>query len=113
MTTFDPVKILSGLIDIKSLSKEEEPAAVYIENILIQHKVQFTRDKNNVWTKNKHFQEGKYTILLNSHLDTVKPNKGYTKEPYKSIIEDGKLFGLGSNDAGGEGSFFRKKEPSF
>ena len=101
MTTFDPVKILSGLIDIKSLSKEEEPAAAYIENILTEHEVQFIRDKNNVWAKNKHFQEGKYTVLLNSHLDTVKPNKGYAKDPYKSIIEDGKLFGLGSNDAGG------------
>ena len=63
MTTFDPVKILSGLIDIKSLSKEEEPAAVYIENILKEHKVQFTRDKNNVWTKNKHLKS-----LLNKAL---------------------------------------------
>ena len=69
MTTFDPVKVLSGLIDIKSLSKEEEPAAAYIENILTENQVQFTRDQNNVWAKNKHFQEGKYTFSL----DYTKP----------------------------------------
>jgi len=51
--------------------------------------------------QNKYFEEGKYTILLNSHIDTVKPNSGYSKDPYKAIAEDGKLYGLGSNDAGG------------
>ena len=56
MTTFDPVKILSGLIDIKSLSKEEEPAAAYIENILTEHKIQFTRDQNNIWAKNSIYE---------------------------------------------------------
>ena len=56
---------------------------------------------NNIWAKNKYFSPGKYTVLLNSHIDTVKPNKGYTKPPYQAIVEDGKLYGLGSNDAGG------------
>ena len=56
---------------------------------------------NNVWCKNKYFDETKPTILLNSHHDTVKPNKQYSKDPFKANIEDGKLFGLGSNDAGG------------
>jgi len=101
MMPINPVEILAGLIDIKSLSKEEEPAAEYIENILSNKGVPFVRDKNNVWAKNQNFSEDKYTILLNSHLDTVKPNKGYTKEPYKAQIQDGKLYGLGSNDAGG------------
>lgn len=101
MTTFDPVEVLSGLIEIQSLSKEELPAVEYIESLLSQRGIAFFRDKNNVWAQNKHFQEGKFTVLLNSHLDTVKPNPGYTKDPYKAIIEDGKLYGLGSNDAGG------------
>lgn len=101
MTSFDPVKVLSGLIEIVSLSKAEENAAKYIEALLAKSGVPFIRDKNNVWAQNKHFQEGKATLLLNSHIDTVKPNKGYTKDPYKAIIEDGKLYGLGSNDAGG------------
>ena len=56
---------------------------------------------NNIWATNKYFDEGKPTILLNSHHDTVKPNKGYTLDPLTPIERDGKLFGLGSNDAGG------------
>lgn len=98
---FNPVEILSGLINIKSLSKEEQPAAEYIQNILSSFGITYTRDKNNVWATNKHYSDGKFTVLLNSHIDTVKPNKGYTKDPYKAIIEEGKLYGLGSNDAGG------------
>jgi acetylornithine deacetylase len=101
MIPFNPVELLSGLINIQSLSKEEDPAAEYIEEILRLNNVKFVRDKKNVWTSNKYFQEEKYTILLNSHLDTVKPNKGYTRNPYKAKLEEGKLFGLGSNDAGG------------
>mgnify|MGYP006143864575 FL=1 len=101
MTTFDPIKALSGLINIVSLSKSEENAAAYMESIFSENGVSFFRDKNNVWAQNKHFEEGKYTILLNSHIDTVKPNKGYSKDPYKASIENGKLYGLGSNDAGG------------
>lgn len=101
MTPFDPVTILSNLINIQSLSKEEEQAAAYIEQILTENGVEFNRDLNNVWAANKYFDAQKYTILLNSHLDTVKPNKGYTKPPYNAHLEDGKLYGLGSNDAGG------------
>ena len=56
---------------------------------------------NNVWATNKYFDENKKHCLLNSHHDTVKPNKGYTLNPFEPIEKDGKLFGLGSNDAGG------------
>lgn len=101
MTSFNPVQVLSDLIEIKSLSKEEDQAAEFIEKLFEQNGVPFVRDKKNVWAQNKHFQEGKFTLLLNSHIDTVKPNPGYTKDPYKAIIEEGKLYGLGSNDAGG------------
>ena len=101
MTSFDIVKHLSELIEIKSLSKKEEDAASYLESILNSNHVKFKRLKNNIYAKNKHFTEGKYTLLLNSHLDTVKPNIGYSADPYKAIIKDEKLFGLGSNDAGG------------
>ena len=59
----------------------------------------------NVWAKNKYFDANKPTILLNSHHDTVKPNKGYTLDPFAPIEKDGKLFGLGSNDAGGSLGF--------
>jgi len=56
---------------------------------------------NNVWCRNKFFDERKPTILLNSHHDTVKPTKKYSRDPFRADIEDGKLYGLGSNDAGG------------
>ncbi len=56
---------------------------------------------NNIFALNKYFNDKKPTLLLNSHHDTVKPNPQYTKDPFNPIIEDGKLFGLGSNDAGG------------
>lgn len=59
------------------------------------------RQGNNVWVKNKYFDASKPTLLLNSHHDTVKPNPGYTRDPFAATLEDGKLFGLGSNDAGG------------
>ncbi len=101
MISFDIVKHLSELIEIKSLSKKEENAATFVENILSSHEVDFKRLKNNIYATNKHFSEGKYTLLLNSHLDTVKPNIGYTVDPYQALIKDEKLYGLGSNDAGG------------
>jgi len=56
---------------------------------------------NNVWAYNKFFDASKPTILLNSHHDTVKPNTGYTRNPFSPDMTDGKLYGLGSNDAGG------------
>jgi len=101
MTHFNPVEALTNLISIQSLSKEEEPARNLIESILNEHKIEFTIELNNIWAKNKYFDSSKYTILLNSHLDTVKPNKRYTKDPYYPEIVEGKLYGLGSNDAGG------------
>ena len=101
MTLFNPVEVLSTLISIRSLSKEEEPALDFIKSILKSYDISFTIERNNVWAKNKYFDSNKRTILLNSHLDTVKPNKGYTRDPFQPEIEDGKLYGLGSNDAGG------------
>ncbi len=101
MTSFDIVKNLSELIRIVSFSKEEEKAAVFIEKILSENGISFNRDKNNVYAFNQDFSEGKFTILLNSHLDTVKPNTGYTFPPFEPIVNNGKLYGLGSNDAGG------------
>ena len=101
MIPFNPVEALSNLISIRSFSKEEEPARNLIESILTTYEISFTIDLNNIWAKNKHFDSSKHTILLNSHLDTVKPNKGYTKDPFYPHSENGKLYGLGSNDAGG------------
>ncbi|MAW66016.1 MAG: acetylornithine deacetylase [Flavobacteriales bacterium] len=101
MTLFNPIEVLSTLISIQSLSKEEEPALHFMQSILKSYDINFKTELNNVWAKNKYFDSNKRTILLNSHLDTVKPNKGYTRDPFQPDIENGKLYGLGSNDAGG------------
>jgi acetylornithine deacetylase len=95
------IELLKNLIEIPSFSSEEENTAAVIENWFTEYKIPFKRTKNNIWATNKYFAEGKPCMLLNSHHDTVKPNKGYTKDPFTAIEEEGKLYGLGSNDAGG------------
>ena len=95
------IELLKNLIETPSFSSEEDKTAQLIESWFVEFKIPYHRTKNNVWATNKHFKEGKPTLLLNSHHDTVKPNNGYTKDPFKAIEEDGKLYGLGSNDAGG------------
>ena len=97
----DSVDLLRKLISISSLSKEEMQTATVIEQFLQDRGVKTHRTVNNVWAYNEHFDPKKPTILLNSHHDTVKPNQGYSKDPLAADIIDGKLFGLGSNDAGG------------
>lgn len=95
------VNLLEQLIALPSFSKEEEKTAAVIEGFLKNRNINVERKGNNVWARNAHFKSDLPTILLNSHHDTVKPNPGYTRDPFKASIEDGKLFGLGSNDAGG------------
>ena len=95
------IELLKNLIETPSFSSEEDKTARLIENWFVEQTIPFKRTKNNVWAVNKHFDKSKPTLLLNSHHDTVKPNNGYTKDPFKAIVEDGKLYGLGSNDAGG------------
>jgi acetylornithine deacetylase len=97
----DAIELLKQLIAIPSFSKEEDKTADAIETFLKSKNAETCRFLNNVWARNKYFNENKPTILLNSHHDTVKPNKGYTLHPFSPIEKDGKLFGLGSNDAGG------------
>ncbi|MES2005084.1 MAG: M20 family metallo-hydrolase [Bacteroidota bacterium] len=95
------VTLLKQLIATPSFSKEEAETATILEGFLQQQNIHAHRFLNNVWVKNLHFDETKPTLLLNSHHDTVKPNKAYTLDPFSPIEKDGKLFGLGSNDAGG------------
>ena len=95
------ILLVKSLIETQSFSSEEDKTAAIIENWFSAYKIPFQRTENNVWATNKYFTEGKPCILLNSHHDTVKPNNGYTKNPFEAIQVDGKLYGLGSNDAGG------------
>ncbi|HEY8780387.1 MAG TPA: M20 family metallo-hydrolase [Mucilaginibacter sp.] len=95
------VHLLQQLIAIPSFSREEGRTADLIELFLQERGIKMHRKLNNIWAWNKYFDASKPTILLNSHHDTVKPNPGYTRDPFDAKIEDGKLYGLGSNDAGG------------
>jgi acetylornithine deacetylase len=97
----DVVGLLKQLIATPSFSKEENDTAALIGDFFAKHQIPFSRVGNNVYAKNKHYDPSKQSILLNSHHDTVKPNKGYTQDPFEPIEKDGKIFGLGSNDAGG------------
>lgn len=97
----ESIELLKQLISIPSFSKEEDKTALVIAQHLESKGALVNRSGNNVWVLNKYFNPAKPTILLNSHHDTVKPNTGYTRDPFKPEIIDGKLFGLGSNDAGG------------
>ena len=95
------IALLQELISIQSFSSEEDKTADAIEAWFNHFDIPFKREKNNVYAFNKYYDESKPLLLLNSHHDTVKPNSAYTKDPFLPHIEDGKLFGLGSNDAGG------------
>ena len=99
--TNDAIALLKQLIETQSFSSEEAQTALLIEQWFQKYDLKYQRTQNNVWAVNENFDENKPTLLLNSHHDTVKPNNGYTKDPFKAIIENGKLYGLGSNDAGG------------
>jgi len=99
--TQEALSLLQDLIAIQSFSSEEEGTAQRLEQWFTEHDIPFSRENNNIYAFNQNFQEGKPTLLLNSHHDTVRPNSAYTKDPFHPHIEDGKLFGLGSNDAGG------------
>ena len=96
----DALQLLQSLIAIPSLSKDEAGTADCIAAFLSERKIPFTRDVNNIWATKKYFDKSKPSVLLNSHHDTVAPNSKYTLDPFLPQIIDGKLYGLGSTDAG-------------
>lgn len=93
--------LLKQLIAIPSFSKEEQGTARLLQTFLQSKGITVNRIINNIWAINKYYDIAKPSLLLNSHHDTVKPNQGYTRDPFSPAEEDGKLYGLGSNDAGG------------
>jgi len=95
------LSLLKKMISTPSFSTEEKEVADIIEQFLQQNGVETFRILNNVFAKNERFDKSKKTILLNSHHDTVKPAIGYTSDPFTAVEHDGKIIGLGSNDAGG------------
>lgn len=96
----EAVSLLQSLIRIPSLSREEEAAADFLQQYIEEKGMETYREGNNVWCISPMFTLEKPTILLNSHIDTVKPVSNWTKDPFAAAEEDGKIYGLGSNDAG-------------
>ena len=93
--------MLKELIRLPSFSREEDRTAAVIEHFFSSRNIPCTRVGNNVLALNREFDPAKPTLLLNSHHDTVRPNTGYARDPFDPAVENGKLYGLGSNDAGG------------
>ncbi|WP_303312167.1 M20 family metallo-hydrolase [Hymenobacter sp. BT730] len=96
----EAIQLLIALIQTPSFSREEEKTADLIFDFLTHHGAQPQRKGHNVWARNRHFDPGKPTILLNSHHDTVKPGATWTYDPFGAVVEGDQLTGLGSNDAG-------------
>ena len=99
--TESAINLLKKMIATPSLSREEKEVADLIEQYLQENGITTGRLINNVYALNKYFDPAKKSILLNSHHDTVKPAKGYTTDPFTPTEIEGRLIGLGSNDAGG------------
>lgn len=101
----DAIKLLKEIISIPSYSFEEDKVASYIYRELKDRSehtdIEITRLKNNIILYHKKYDKNKRTLMLCSHIDTVKESSDYTKDPFKAIEEDGKIYGLGSNDDGG------------
>ncbi len=99
--TLDSIELLKKLIASPSFSKEEQNTAKIISNFFAERNLPYSQKINNIWARNQYFNKDLPTILLNSHHDTVQPNLNWTLDPFYPQETDGKLFGLGSNDAGG------------
>jgi acetylornithine deacetylase len=95
------INLLKSLIATPSLSRNEEDAASLIRQFLDDEQIPYQTKMNNTWVRNRFWKEGLPVILLNSHIDTVKAAGGYTRNPFSPDVENGILYGLGSNDAGG------------
>ena len=98
--TSEALTLLHSLIGIPSISREEEAAADFLQNYIEESGIMTGRSGNNIWCISPMFDTNRPTILLNSHIDTVKPVNGWRKQPFTPKMENGKLYGLGSNDAG-------------
>lgn len=98
--TTEAITLLNSLIGIPSISREEETAADFLQNYIEETGIMTGRSGNNIWCVSPMSDPSKPTILLNSHIDTVRPVNGWHKHPYTPKAENDKIYGLGSNDAG-------------
>lgn len=97
----DAVQLLKKLIAIPSVSRNEKDAADIMEQTIRSYGFEPQREANNLWIIDPHYDESRPTLLLNAHIDTVKPVASWSRDPFSPDVEDGVLYGLGSNDCGG------------
>lgn len=97
----DAVELLTRLIETPSVSRDEAKAADVLSDYLDRWSLPHGREGNNLWAGCQDWDNARPTVMLNAHIDTVKPVSTWTRDPFKASIEDGKLYGLGSNDCGG------------
>ena len=99
--TNEAVALLKELIAVPSFSREETAAADKIADFIGKKAMNMQRVGNNVFSVCRDFADNKPTLLLDAHIDTVKVAKGWNHDPFTPVVEDGNLYGLGSNDDGG------------
>lgn len=97
----DAVELLRELIVIPRVSRNETEAADWLEVKMKGWGLNPRREQNNLWIVCDDYNEAKPTVLLNAHIDTVKPVATWSREPYEATIEGDRLYGLGANDCGG------------
>ena len=97
----EALSLLQQLIAIPSVSRDETAAADLLEKVICSYGLRPQRKGNNVWVVSDRWDDDKDIILLNAHIDTVKPVSTWTRDPFTPVIENGRLYGLGSNDCGG------------
>ena len=97
----DAVALLEKLIATPSVSRNEKDAADVMEQAVRDYGFEPHREANNIWIVDPHFDSSRPTLLLNAHIDTVKPVASWKRDPFSPDIEEGTLYGLGSNDCGG------------
>ena len=96
-----PIELLKKLIKIPSVSRKEDKTADLLQDYLKNKGIEVFRKSNNLWCQNLNFNPELPSVLLNSHHDTVRPTSKWLRKPYEPAVEGDKLYGLGSNDAGG------------
>ena len=101
MTHTDATELLKRLIAIPSVSRDEKAVADFLEEQLKQQGLAPMRHHNNLWCVGRAQRPNRPTLLLNAHIDTVKPAAGWLSDPFTPQVEGERLYGLGSNDCGG------------
>ena len=99
--TAEALQLLQSLVAIPSVSRDETAAADFLFDYLEQRGANPQRHYNNIWCEQSLPKGNRPTLLLNAHIDTVKPAATWQHNPFVPTLEGDRLYGLGSNDCGG------------